>query len=79
MGDNMKYNKIEALLKFKGLNISDFARFLNVSRQQISNKKKTDTFRADELIKLAELTDTTLVFLDNKTGKPLISFDDTDC
>lgn len=74
----MKYFKIEALLKLKGLNISDFARFMNVSRQQISNKKKTDTFKSDELIQLAELTNSQLCFIDKKTGKILISFDKDD-
>lgn len=74
----MKYSKIEALLKLKGLNISDYARSMNVFRQQISNKKKNDTFKADELIKLAELTDTELSFVDKKTGKQLITFDKSD-
>lgn len=69
----MKYNKIEALLKLKNMSMSDFARFKNVSRQQISNKKKNDTFRADELIELAELTNTKLAFIDEK-GNALITF-----
>ena len=70
----MKYNKVEALLKLKGFNMSDYARHLNVSRQQISNKKKNDTFRADELISLADMTNTHLAFID-ETGKALITFD----
>ncbi len=74
----MKYNKVEALLKLKDMNISDFARHLNVSRQQISNKKKNDTFRADELIQLAELTNTNLSFTDKETGKIIMSFDIND-
>lgn len=74
----MKYNKVEALLKLKGLNMSDFAKYMNVSRQQLSNKKKTDTFRSDEFIKLAEMTNTTLAFVDNETGKTLIEFDSSD-
>lgn len=74
----MKYNKIEALLKLRGKNFSDYSRFMNVSRQQISNKKKTDTFRADELINLSLMTDTSLVFIDNKTGKVLITLDKDD-
>lgn len=74
----MKYNKIEALLKLRGKNFSDYARFMNVTRQQISNKKKTDTFRADELINLSLMTDTSLAFIDNKTGKILITLDKDD-
>lgn len=74
----MKYNKIDSLLRLKGLNFSKYAEYMNISRQQISNKKINDTFRADELIKLAELTNTTLTFIDNKTNKPLMSFDISD-
>lgn len=73
----MKYNKIEALLKLKDMSMSDFARFKNVSRQQISNKKKTDTFRADELIEVAQLTNTKLAFID-ENNNPVIIFDEND-
>lgn len=73
----MKYNKIEALLKLKDMSMSDFARFKNVSRQQISNKKKNDTFRADELIEAALLTGTRLAFID-KNNNPVIIFDEDD-
>lgn len=57
--------------------MSDFARFKNVSRQQISNKKKTDTFRADELIEVAQLTNTKLAFID-ENNNPVIIFDEND-
>ncbi len=73
----MKYNKIEALLKLKNMCMSDFARFKNVSRQQLSNKKKNDTFRADELIEVAALTNTKLAFID-ENNQPLIVFDEND-
>ncbi len=73
----MKYNKIEAILKLKNMTMSDFARFKNVSRQQISNKKKNDTFRADELIEVAILTKTKLAFVD-ENNQPLIVFDEND-
>lgn len=73
----MKYHKIEALLKLKGLNLAGYAEYLKVSRQQITNKKKTDSFKADDLIQLAELTNTTLCFVDEK-DKILISFDSDD-
>ena len=57
--------------------MSDFARFKNVSRQQISNKKKTYTFRADELIEVAQLTNTKLAFID-ENNNPVIIFDEND-
>lgn len=73
----MKYNKIDSLLRLKGLNITKYAEFMGIARQQIANKKKNDTFKADELIKLAELTNTQLAFLD-ENDKPLIKFDVND-
>lgn len=73
----MKYNKVEALLKLKDMSMSDFARFKNVSRQQISNKKKNDTFRGDELIEVALLTNTRLAFID-ENNNPVIVFDEND-
>lgn len=73
----MKYTKISRFLRQRGLTLSDFARHLNVANQQIGNKKKTDSFRADELISLADLTDTTLCFVASD-GTILMSFDTDD-
>lgn len=65
------------MLKLKGKSLSDYANYLGVARQQISNKKNSDSFTADDLIKLADFTDTSLTFADNK-GHRLITFDDED-
>lgn len=73
----MKYNKIEALLKLKGLNLTLYAKHCGVVIQQIVNKKRTDSFKADDLIRLAELTNTKLCFVDEK-GDILISFNGDD-
>ena len=73
----MKYNKIEALLKLKGLNLTIYAKHCGIVIQQIVNKKKTDSFKADDLIQLAELTNTKLCFVDEK-GDILISFNSDD-
>lgn len=37
--NSMKYDKVKALLSLKGKNFSDYADYMNVSKQQISNKK----------------------------------------
>jgi hypothetical protein len=74
----MKYDKIKALLSLNKKNFTDYANYMNVSKQQLSNKKKSDSFKADELIKLAEMTGTILAFNDKNTGKPLIEFDISD-
>ena len=73
----MKYNKIEALLKLKGLNLTLYAKHCGVVIQQIVNKKKNDSFNDDDLIQLAELTNTKLCFIDEK-GDILISFNSDD-
>lgn len=71
----MKYTKVAALLRLRDKSLSNFADYIGVSRQQIANKKKKDTFAVDEFIKLADFTDTTLCFIDNKSGDILMKFD----
>lgn len=74
----MKKDKIKALLSLKGLNMSDLANFMNKSKQQISNKNKSDVWSIDEGIEISLLTNTRLAFIDNETNKELISFDEND-
>lgn len=75
----MKSNKIKALLKIKEISNMECFKFLKLASQQsLSNKFKNEAFSADDLIKLAELTDTTLAFIDNKTNNILIKFDKSD-
>ena len=69
----MKYTKVAALLRLRDKSLSNFADYIGVSRQQIANKKKKDTFAVDEFIKLADFTDTTLCFIDNKSGEEDLS------
>ncbi len=71
----MKYTKVSALLRLRDKTLSSFAAYLGVSRQQIANKKRKDSFTVDEFIRLADFTDTTLCFVDNKTGEILMKFD----
>ena len=70
----MKFNKVSGLIKMSGSNVARFASHLNVSRQQLTNKKKTDAFTADDLIQLADFTNTSLCFVDKK-GKVVLEFD----
>lgn len=74
----MKKDKIKALLSLKGLNMTDLANHLNKSKQQISNKNKTDVWSLDEGIDISKLTNTRLAFIDNETNKELITFDQND-
>lgn len=73
----MKKHKIKALLSLKGLNNSDLAEFLGVSRQHVSNKNKSDVWNLDEAILIAKLTNTKLAFID-ENNNPLIVFDEND-
>lgn len=73
----MKCNKIEALLSLKGTNQTALAKFMNITRQGLNTKKKNDTYNADDLIKVAEFTNTRLCYVDEK-GKVLIEFDADD-
>lgn len=71
-------NKIKALLSLKGLNMTRYAEYMGMSKSSLGNKAKRGTWNSNDLIKLAELTGTTLVFNDNETGKPLIQLDSKD-
>ncbi len=46
-----------------------------VSSQSWTNKRKRDSFTADDLIIVAKATGTTLAFIHPKTNKPIVSFD----
>ena len=71
-------NKIKALLSLKGLNMTRYAEHMGMSKSSLGNKAKRGTWNSDDLIKLAELTNTRLVFIDNDTNKELITFDEND-
>jgi len=64
------------LLAFRGFKVSDYATALNIKSPSLSKKFKYDQFTYHELIKLAELTGTTLCLLDDKDGSVVVSFID---
>lgn len=76
-GYYMKYRKIYGFLISLGKKLQDFAEHLGISKQQLSNKKNTDAFSADDLIMLADLTNTTLALVD-KNGKIVLEFSKED-
>lgn len=74
-----KSAKIKSLLSFKSKKNSSLAEALGLARQQaLTTKYARESFTSDDLIKLAELTDTQLCFVDKKTGDILIKFDSED-
>lgn len=74
-----KSAKIKSLLALKDVKSADYVKVLGLARQQaLTTKYARESFTSDDLIKLAELTGTTLAFNDKETGKPLIEFDLSD-
>lgn len=70
-------NKIKALLNLKNKSTNDLCETLNIINVAFYRKVKNNTFKADELIKIADLTDTKLAFIGDD-GKPIIIFDNND-
>ena len=70
-------NKIKALLNITNKNTNDICEMLNIIDTAFYRKIKKNTFKADELIKIAILTNTKLAFID-ENNNPLISFDEND-
>lgn len=67
-------NKIRALLVLTNNSTKDVCEKLNILNVAFYRKLSKNTFKAEELIKLADLTDTTLAFID-RNGKPMVVFD----
>lgn len=73
-----KSGKIKALLALKDKKNIDYANILNLARPQaLTTKYSRESFTSNDLIKLAELTNTRLAFID-EDNKPLVVFDKDD-
>ncbi len=70
-------NKIKALLNLKNKSTNDLCKALNIINVAFYRKAKNNTFKVDELIKIADLTDTRLAFIGDD-DKPIIIFDNND-
>ena len=71
-------NKIKALLNLTNKNTSDICNALGILEAAYYRKIERNTFKTEELIKIAELTNSTLKVCDNETGKTLIEFSKED-
>ena len=76
-GGLVKTDKIKALLALTGKTNKEFYEYLGITRQSMYLKQKKDMYNADDLIKLGELTNTLLAFID-QNNKVLLSFDYAD-
>lgn len=61
----------------RDLKLSDYAEKLSIFSQALNRKFNTQVFSVSDLIKLADLTSTTLSFVDSG-GKVVMAFDNDD-
>ncbi len=73
----MKADKIRAVLALAGKKNKDYYEYLGITRQAMFQKQKKDLFQADDLIKLGDLTNTRLAFID-EDDKVILSFNSKD-
>lgn len=59
-------NKIKSLLASRGFGFVDFAKYLEITPQALQSKFNKKTYKAKDLILLAELTNYRLVMIDDK-------------
>lgn len=70
--------KLKAILSLCGFSFADFARKLRITPQALNKKKINDAYKISDLIEFGELTNTTLAFIDNETGKTVMEFNKDD-
>ena len=66
---------IKEMLKTKKVSQTELAEKLGTSKQNIGNKMKRNTFSPDELVKIADILDMKLAFIDG-SKQYIISSDD---
>ena len=62
-------SKVKALLKLRGKENGDLARYLGISTQALSNKFYRDSFSASDLIRIAVFLDCNLAFVIDEEQK----------
>ena len=67
-------NKIRALLNLSNKKTEEACECLGILQPAYSRKINKNTFKTEELIKLAELTNTKLAYVNNE-GKVIVEFD----
>ncbi len=55
-------DKIRATINLSGKSKAELAAYLNISNQSLSNKLSRGSFSAEDLIKIADFTGSTLLF-----------------
>lgn len=70
-------NKLKGLLISHNENMASFSKLMGVTPQATSKKARNQTWGINDLLNIADLTGTTLAFIDDK-GKPIVTFDMSD-
>ena len=55
-------DKVQAAIILSGKSKAELAKYLGISRQSLSNKFSRGSFSAEDLIKIADFTGSTLLF-----------------
>jgi len=66
--------KIKSLLVSKGLKVLDYADALNIQDQSLSRKLKDDAFTIQDILVLANLTESHLCLVANHDQKVILDF-----
>ena len=69
-------SKVKALLKLRGKENGDLARYLGISTQALSNKFYRDSFSASDLIRIAAFLDCNLAFVIDEEQKIVLDVAD---
>ena len=70
-------NKIRALMNITNRNTVDMCKALSIIDTAFYRKIKKNTFKANEMIKIAEATGTRLAYID-ENNNPVVIFDEND-
>lgn len=69
-------SKIKALIKLKGRENAQLAKYLGISAQALSNKLYRDSFSAADLIKVAAFLDCDLAFVVDEAQRIILNESD---
>lgn len=69
-------DKVKAAMTMKGKKNSELAEYLGITNQSLSNKFNRGSFSAEDLIKIAEFTESKLLFEFDESNKISFSIED---
>lgn len=70
--------KIKGLLNIRNIEAKIVYKSLGLMQQSYSRKINNNNFKVEELIKIADLSNTQLAFIDKETKQPIVTFEKED-